>query len=228
MGRASKNRGPIGHNSGQVQYLPDSPGQRKAPCSLAPWQLPPKASAAGDVPTRGAHQAKGISYRTALVTRDRFQKPGKPTHRIRPASHPHHTAPVLICRGDCSYLRQLEPGTEQPPVQPVRSLPGFAPARHVVDSRHPQTAVRARDIEAVPQPVPACAGHLAHLCPDLDNGSSTSFGPGQKRSTAAPVPSGTGGRSVPIRTTPVAARRGGGPVSYVVVVRDLVLRDRRR
>lgn len=69
MGRASKNRGPIGHNRGQDQCLPDSPGQRKAPCSLAPSQLQPKVSPAGDVPTCTAHQRKGASRGTAVAIR---------------------------------------------------------------------------------------------------------------------------------------------------------------
>lgn len=50
MGRASKNRGPIGLNAGRLQETARSAGERKAPCSLAPWQLPPKASTAGGVP----------------------------------------------------------------------------------------------------------------------------------------------------------------------------------
>lgn len=213
MGRASKTRGPIGHNRGQVQYLPDPPGERKAPWSLAPWQLPPKVSAAGDVPTRATHQRKGTSCRTAVAARECFQKPGDSLHNIRPASNPYDPAPVLIRRSHGPHLRQLETDTQERPVQPVRSLPRIAPARHVVDARHPQTAVCARDVETVTQPVLTRASHLAHLCPDLDDASSTFFGPGQKRTAAAPVPSGTGDRCVPSRTTPVAARRGGGPVS---------------
>lgn len=67
MGRASKNRGPIGHNRGQVHHLPDSPEQRRAPCSLAPWQLPPKVSPADDLPTRTAHQLKRVSPSTTVT-----------------------------------------------------------------------------------------------------------------------------------------------------------------
>ncbi len=73
MGRASKNRGPIGHKRGQGHCLPDSPGQRTAPCSLAPWQLPPKVSPAGDLPTCIAHRRKDPSRRTAVAVRTRFQ-----------------------------------------------------------------------------------------------------------------------------------------------------------
>lgn len=96
MGRASKSRGPIGHNSGQGRCLPDSPGQRKAPCSLAPWQLPPKTSAAGDMPTCGNNQGKGASRRAAFVVRNRLQAPGKPVDDVRPARDPYDPAPALV------------------------------------------------------------------------------------------------------------------------------------
>ncbi len=99
MGRASKNRGPIGHNRGQVQYLPDSPGQRKAPCSLAPWQLLPKVSPASDVPTYRAHQRQHPSYRTAATASEPLQEPSKLVHRLRPARQAHEPAPVLTRRG---------------------------------------------------------------------------------------------------------------------------------
>lgn len=98
MGRASKNRGPIGHNRGQGRCLPDSPGERKAPCSLAPWQLPPKVSAAGDVPTRTAHQRKRHSWGTAVAVRDCLQDPGEAVHGIGPCHQPHDSAPLLVGR----------------------------------------------------------------------------------------------------------------------------------
>lgn len=100
MGRASKNRGPIGHNRGQVDYLPDSPGERKAPCSLAPWQLPPKVSPAGDVPMRSAHQRKHPSPDTTVAIGERLQKAGKSIHRAWPARQTHDPAPVVVRRGD--------------------------------------------------------------------------------------------------------------------------------
>lgn len=113
MGRASKNRGPIGHYNGQGNCLPDSPGQRKAPCSLAPWQLQPKVSPAGDLPTRPTHQRKGASCCTAVAIRARLQELSEAIHGVRPARQPHHTAPVLVRRGDGPYGGQLE--TLSPP-----------------------------------------------------------------------------------------------------------------
>jgi hypothetical protein len=96
MGRASKNRGPIGHNHGQVQYLPDSPGERKAPCSLAPWQLPPKVSPAGDVPTRTTHQRKHSSRRLTVATAESFQKPREPDGRTGQAHQADHAVPLVV------------------------------------------------------------------------------------------------------------------------------------
>lgn len=100
MGRASKNRGPIGLNAGRLQETARSAGERKAPCSLAPWQLPPKVSTPGDVPTCTAHQQDGASPHTIVAVRERFQESGEPVHRTRPARHPHNPAPLLIGRGD--------------------------------------------------------------------------------------------------------------------------------
>ncbi len=102
MGRASKNRGPIGHTSGQVQYLPDSPGERKAPCSLAPWQLPPKVSAAVDVPTCTAHPRKHPSSRTTVTIGEPLQEPREPDGRTGQAHQAHHPAPVVVRRSDGS------------------------------------------------------------------------------------------------------------------------------
>lgn len=99
MGRASKNRGPIGQNRGQVHHLPDSPEQRKAPCSLAPWQLPPKISPAGDVPTCTAHQRKHPSRRTAAAISEPLQKSREPDGRTGQAHQAHHPAPVIVRRG---------------------------------------------------------------------------------------------------------------------------------
>ncbi|ODA73260.1 hypothetical protein APS67_002523 [Streptomyces sp. AVP053U2] len=203
MGRASKNRGPIGHKRGQDQCLPDSPGQRRAPCSLAPWQLPPKVSPAGDVPTCAAHWREGPSCRTAATVSELFQKPGKELRSFRPASQPHNPASVPVRRGDRPHGGQLDAHPEERSVQPVGSLTRRAPARYVVDSRHPQSAVvvPCNVIKTVAQPALTRASHLAHLCPDPGNESSHLFGPGQARSAAAPVPSGTGNRRVPSRAT---------------------------
>lgn len=112
MGRASKNRGPIGHNRGQVHHLPDSPGERKAPCSLAPWQLPPKVSPAGDVRTRATHQRKHSSPRTAVAVSVRLEEPGESVHGAGRSDQPHYTATVVIRRRDGSRLRQLHPDAE--------------------------------------------------------------------------------------------------------------------
>ena len=103
MGRASKNRGPIGLLRAGPRTA-RSAGERKAPCSLAPWQLLPKASAAGDVPKCGAHQGKGASRRTTLAARDRLKEPGEPLHGVRPARHADDSAPVLVSRGDRAHL----------------------------------------------------------------------------------------------------------------------------
>lgn len=96
MGRASKNRGPIGHNRGQVQYLPDSPGERKAPCSLAPWQLPPKVSPADDVPSCTAHQRNRPSPCITITIRERAQEPRELHGRTGQAHQAHHPAPVAV------------------------------------------------------------------------------------------------------------------------------------
>ena len=98
MGRASKNRGPIGLLRAAPRTA-RSAGERKAPCSLAPWQLQPKVSPAGDVPTCTAHQRKGTSRRTTVAIRPPLQELGKPIHGARPARQPHHTAPILVRRG---------------------------------------------------------------------------------------------------------------------------------
>lgn len=98
MGRASKNRGPIGHNTGQVQYLPDSPGERKAPCSLAPWQLPPKVSPPADVPTHTAHQRKHPSPRITGTIGERLQELGEPHGGTRQAHQAHNPVPVVVRR----------------------------------------------------------------------------------------------------------------------------------
>lgn len=100
MGRASKNRGPIGLNAGRLQETARSAGERKAPCSLAPWQLPPKVSTPSDVPTYRAHQRKDRSPRTAVAVHERLQETRQPVHGTGPARHPHDTAPLLIGRGD--------------------------------------------------------------------------------------------------------------------------------
>lgn len=208
MGRASKTRGPIGHTSGQVQYLPDPPGERKAPWSLAPWQLPPKVSAAGDVPTRAAHPGKSGSCGTTVAAHERLQETGESLHRIRPTSDPYDPATAPVRRGHSPDVRQFESGAQERPIQPVRGLPCLTPARHVVDARHPQTTVLACDVESVPQPVLIRASHLAHLCPDLGNGSSTSFGPGQN-AEQRPRYHQAPGTAVPFRTTPVAVQARG-------------------
>lgn len=154
MGRASKNRGPIGHHTGQVQYLPDSPGERKAPCSLAPWQLPPKVSPPDDVPTHTAHQQKYPSPRTTGTIGERLQELGEPVSGVRQTRQPHDAVPALICRGNCPHLRRHEPGTQQSPVQPVGGLPRHTPARQVVDATHPQTGLHACDVvQTVSEPV---------------------------------------------------------------------------
>lgn len=202
MGRASKNRGPIGHIRGQDQCLPDSPGQRRAPCSLAPWQLPPKVSPAGDVPTRAAHRRDNSSCRTAATVCKPFQKPGKQLSSFRPARQPHDPASTVVRRADRPHGGQLDAHPKERSVQPVGGLTRRAPARYVVDSWHPQAAVLPCDIiEPIAQPALTRASHLSHLCPDPGNESSLLFGPGQTRSTAAPVPSGTGNRRVPSRAT---------------------------
>jgi len=100
MGRASKNRGPIGLNAGRLQETARSAGERKAPCSLAPWQLPPKVSTPADVPTYRAHQRNDGSPRTAVAVRKPLQETGEPVHRARPTRHPHNSAPLLIGRSD--------------------------------------------------------------------------------------------------------------------------------
>lgn len=100
MGRASKNRGPIGHNRGQVHHLPDSPGERKAPCSLAPWQLPPKVSPAGDVPMCPAPQRKSPSQRTAVTVDEPRQKPRESHGRTRRAHQTDHPVPRVVRRSD--------------------------------------------------------------------------------------------------------------------------------
>ncbi len=100
MGRASKNRGPIGHNRGQVHHLPDPPGERKAPCSLAPWQLPPKVSPAGDVPMCTAHQRKHLSPSVAVTIGEPLQEPREPDGRTRQPHKAHYPAPVVVRRSD--------------------------------------------------------------------------------------------------------------------------------
>lgn len=100
MGRASKNRGPIGHNRGQVDYLPDSPGERKAPCSLAPWQLPPKVSPAGDVPTPTAHQQKCPSQLTAVTVDEPREKLREAHGRTGRAHQTNHPVPHVVRRSD--------------------------------------------------------------------------------------------------------------------------------
>lgn len=213
MGRASKNRGPIGHKRGQDQCLPDSPGERKAPCSLAPWQLPPKVSPPDDVPTRTAHPPRHPSPRTAVTVSQRLQDYGEPIRRLRPARQAHHTAPRLVRRRHGPHRGQLEARTQERTIQPIRRLTRRPPAPDVIDPTHPQARPRVRDVvEAVTKPILTRASHLATPI-RLTDGSSTLRGPGRVDSTATPVPSGTGERCVPSRTTPVAARRGGGPVS---------------
>jgi len=96
MGRASKNRGPIGLNAGRLQETARSAGERKAPCSLAPWQLPPKVSAAGDVPTRTTHQRNHTSQRTTVDVRARLQEIGEPIHGTRPPRQADHTTTILV------------------------------------------------------------------------------------------------------------------------------------
>lgn len=102
MGRASKNRGPIGLLRAGPRTA-RSAGERKAPCSLAPWQLQPKVSPAGDVPTCAAHQRKGASCCTTVALRPRLQELGESIHGARPARQPHHAAPVLVRRSDGPY-----------------------------------------------------------------------------------------------------------------------------
>lgn len=102
MGRASRNRGPIGLLRAGPRTA-RSAGERKAPCSLAPWQLQPKVSPAGDVPKCTTHQRKGRSHCTAVAIRERLQNLSESIHGVRPACQPHDPATFLVRRGDGPY-----------------------------------------------------------------------------------------------------------------------------
>lgn len=165
MGRASKNRGPIGLNTGRLQETARSAGERKAPCSLAPWQLPPKVSTPGDVPTYRAHQQDDTSPRTAVAIHERLQETAKPIRGTRPAHHPNDPAPLLIGRGDRPQSGQLEARAEERPVQPVSDFPSLTPPLHIVVACHPQTGVHTVDAQTISQPILTRASHRVHLNP---------------------------------------------------------------
>ncbi|CAM5447509.1 hypothetical protein SVIOM74S_04715 [Streptomyces violarus] len=97
----------------------DSPGERRAPCSLAPWQLPPKVSPADDVPTRAAHLRKRRSSHAAVSGRKRLQKTGQLLHLDRPPRQPDDAPPSPVGRGHRTHTGQLEPDSQKGPVQPV-------------------------------------------------------------------------------------------------------------
>lgn len=102
MGRASKNRGPIGLLRAGPRTA-RSAGERKAPCSLAPWQLQPKVSPAGDVPTCTVHQGKGASCCTTVAVGASLKQLCKTIHGVRPARQADNTTAGLVRASDRAY-----------------------------------------------------------------------------------------------------------------------------